>query len=248
MSLAIETETESSVWQPLIAEVERQQCLFEAETGRTVAAYAAQGGRIACGRGCRNCCNLAVQCSFTEALRVAAALPDGEVDGLESHVARLRRHLVGSVDLKTYLRRHRQCIGDCPFLASDGACSVYAARPLACRSLLSTRPADWCAVDFAELHPLEKQAYLSSLDPDVVAWPTHYLAAARDLGQELETAALRRMRETFGFALSGSLPLLVWLEKNCRLSEVVARGQVATLALLEKEGLALPFLLHLDPP
>jgi hypothetical protein len=233
------------MWLSLKAEIRQQQALFDEKAGVAAEDFTAGGGRITCGRGCRNCCNLAVQCTFTEALQVAEALSDGHAATLGGHVARLLKHLGEVSDLKSYLRLHRQTIGYCPFLEADGACGVYAARPFACRSLLSTRPADWCAVDFAELHPLEKQAYLSSLDPAVVAWPTHYLATPRDLAQEMEAAAAWRMLDTFGFTLSGNLPFLVWLEKEYRLSAVAAQGHAATLALLEKEGLNLPFLVSL---
>jgi hypothetical protein len=231
--------------QSLIDEVRQQQALFDEKARASTEDFTAGGGRIYCGRGCRNCCNLAVQCTFTEALPVAEALSDEQAATLRGHVGRLRQHLQKAADLKSYLRLHRQTIGYCPFLEADGACGVYAARPFACRSLLSTRPADWCAVDFADLHPLEKQAYLSSLDPAVVAWPTHYLAAPRDLAQEMEATAAWQMLDTFGFTLSGNLPFLVWLETEYQLSAVAARGHAATLALLEKEGLNLAFLVSL---
>jgi Fe-S-cluster containining protein len=233
------------MWQSLIDEVRQQQALFDEKARASTEDFTAGGGRIYCGRGCRNCCNLAVQCTFTEALAVAEALSDEHAAFLRRHIAHLRQHIREAADLKSYLRLHRQTIGTCPFLEADGACGVYAARPFACRSLLSTRPADWCAVDFAELHPLEKQAYLSSLDPAVVAWPTHYLAAPRDLAQEMEAAAAWQMLDTFGFTLSGNLPFLVWLETEYQLSAVAARGHAATLALLEKEGLNLAFLVSL---
>lgn len=233
------------MWHSLIDGVRQQHALFDEKAGAAAEGFKAGGGRIYCGRGCRNCCNLAVQCTFTEALPVAEALSDEHAAALRGHVGRLRQHLKEAADLKSYLHLHRQTIGYCPFLEADGACGVYTVRPFACRSLLSTRPAEWCAVDFAELHPLEKQAYLSSLDPAVVAWPTHYLAAPRDLAQEVEAAAAWRMFDTFGFTLSGNLPFLVWLEKEYRLSAVAAQGHAATLALLEKEGLNLPFLVSL---
>lgn len=233
------------MWQSLDYWIRQQLALFDEKAGASAETFAAGRGRIYCGRGCRNCCNLAVQCTFTEALPVAEALSDEQAATLGGHVARLRQHLAEVSDLKSYLRLHRQAIGCCPFLGADGACGIYAVRPFACRALLSTRPADWCAVDFAELHPLEKQAYLSSLDPAVVAWPTHYLAAPRDLAQEMEAAAAWRMFDTFGFTLSGNLPFLVWLEKEYRLSAVAAQGHAATLALLEEEGLSLPFLVSL---
>jgi len=236
------------MWQSLLDKIRTQQAVFDAETGAAAEKLRTAGGRIHCDRGCRNCCNLAVQCTFPEALAVAGML-DKEYDSyLNRHVERLRQHMGKVSDLKSYLRLHRRTIGFCPFLAADGACSVYAARPFACRSLLSTRPADWCAVDFADLHPLEKQAYLSSLDPAVVAWPTHYLAAPRDLAREREAAAAWEMRDAFGFTLGGNLPVLVWAERQHRLSEAVASGLPETVALLEETGLNNPFLFTLQTP
>jgi hypothetical protein len=236
------------MWQALKDEVRRQQALFDEKIRALVDAGTAGGGRLYCGRGCRNCCTLAVQCTYTEALLVADTVGEELTAALSEHISRLRRHLKEAVDFKSYLRLHRQKIGFCPFVEADGACGAYTVRPFACRSLLSTRPADWCAVDFAELHPLEKQAYLSSLDPAVVAWPTHYLAAPSDLGQELESAAFWRMHDTFGFSLDGNLPFLVWLERKYRLSEVAEKGLAAVLALLEKERLNLPFLININQP
>jgi hypothetical protein len=84
--------------------------------------------------------------------------------------------------------------------------------------LLSTRPAAWCTVDFSELSPWDKQAFESSLDRQVVAWPTHYVAATQQLGRALEETLLASMRRDKGWALSGNFPLMVWLERSCRLN------------------------------
>jgi len=234
------------MWHSLKTEIERLYGLFDAKSNAAVDAYTAGGGRIYCEKGCRGCCNLAVRCTFGEALLVGEALPASFDAALEDYVERWRRHLDAAGDLKTFLRLHRRVVGFCPFLDAEGACAVYAARPFACRSLLSSRPAEWCAVDFSELHPLEKQAYLSSLDPGVVAWPTHHLAAPRDLAQELEAETAWRIRETFGFNLSGDLPCLVWLERRHRLSSEAEAGGEAVSALLARTGLDLPFLVQLD--
>ena len=135
------------MWSSLKAVIRQQYTLFDEKAGASAENFTAEGGRTTCGRGCRNCCNLAVECTFTEALPVA--------------------------------------------------------------------------------------------------WPTHYLAAPRDLAQEMEAAAAWRMLDTFGFTLSDNLPFLVWLEKEYRLSAVAAQGHASTLALFEKEGLNLPFLVSL---
>jgi Fe-S-cluster containining protein len=234
------------MWQSLKDGVRQQQALFDEKVRAATEDFTAGGGRIYCRRGCRNCCTMAVHCNFTEALTAADALNSEHAAALRRHVARLRQHLEGVSSLKEYLRLHRQKIGGCPFLDAEGACGIYPARPFACRSLLSTRPADWCAVDFAELHPAEKQAFLSSLDPALVAWPTHYLASPREFARTMEAEAARGMLDNFGWALSGNLTFLVWMEHEYQLSAVAAREPESALALLEEEGLNLPFLVDLQ--
>ena len=83
----------------------------------------------------------------------------------------------------------------------------------------------------------------AGLDRSVVDFPTHYLAAPREIGRQLESEALLEMAQAFGFSLSGNLPYLVWLEKNYRLSEKIGEGKEATGALLESAGLDLPFVI-----
>jgi Fe-S-cluster containining protein len=236
------------MWQALQDEVRRQQAAFDGELRRWLDGYAAAGGRIWCARGCRGCCSLAVNCTLTEALLVAEALGERHAAALEAHVGRIRAHLGAVPDLKAWLRLHRQQVGFCPLLEENGACGVYAARPFACRALLSTRNAGWCAADFAALHPLERQAFLSSLDCSVVAFPTHYVAAAGELGRQMEEEATGRMAARFGFAVTGNLPVLVWLERKHRLSEAVGRGEEAAAALLERTGMNHPLLVALDGP
>ncbi|NIQ11621.1 MAG: YkgJ family cysteine cluster protein, partial [Gammaproteobacteria bacterium] len=129
--------------------------------------------------------------------------------------------------LKDYLRRHRSEIGPCPFLDSQDFCSIYSSRPLSCRALLSTRPAEWCRIDFSELDHWDKQAFESSLDRKVVAWPSHYVAATQDYAREMETQLMVEMQQQQGWALSGNFAVMTWLEVNCQLNEAnLTREQV----------------------
>ena len=207
--------------------------------------YLAQGGRIHCARGCANCCNLAVETTLPEAMRIASLLKVGQIEDLQSYIDRLLPALSQITDLKSYLRLHRQKIGPCPFLTEEGACGIYADRPLACRALLSTRNSDWCAVDFADLHPLEKEAFMSSLDREVVAFPTHYAAVPQQLATELEGELNHAMQESFGCRVSGNLPLLVWLELNHNLSTQLTESIQATRERLSSLRLDLPFIIRL---
>jgi Fe-S-cluster containining protein len=200
------------------------------------------GSLIYCGRGCSNCCTLNVATTFAEAQRLANHLDTGQRHRIAARVTELLELLPQTPDLKSFLRAHRDRPTPCPLLDADGACSVYAQRPLACRALLSTRDRAWCATDFATLHPLERQAFISSLDPAVVAFPTHYARVPREIGETAEDTLLAGMHERFGFALSGNLCVLLLAETEHCLSDILPRGREATALHLAAAKLDHPFL------
>lgn len=207
----------------------------------------AAGKRIYCAAGCSNCCTLFVQSTLVEALIVAEELDANQAYKLQDYVLRQRESLAGVNDFLTILRKQRQEIGPCPFLDNAGCCSIYAQRPLACRALLSTKPAEWCSVDFSTLDPLEKRLYLESLEREVVAFPVHYVADTQSAAQHAEARILAQMEAQLGAAISGNFPLLVYLTYTCNLAaqsnEVVARWpqQVQSSAFFH------PLLLNLPP-
>ncbi len=233
------------MWQGLKDKVRREHTLFDDEVRGWIGGYTRSGGNIFCGKGCRECCNLTVNCTFTEALCVAENLSESQAARAREHADLLRRHIHQATDLKTYLRLHRQQIGFCPFLEEDGSCGVYGERPFSCRSLLATKESR-CGADFSSLSGEEKRAFIESLDPAVVAFPMHYVAASQERGQELEYHAVRRMKERLGFSLYGNLPFLVFLEGHLRLSTVMLDGYEATAMALERTGLLLPYLVTFD--
>jgi len=232
------------VWHELIKEMQQQQAFIDLLARGWATEYAAAGGRIHCARGCRGCCSLAVNCTFTEAVAIAGALTGEQAERVRDHVARLRAGIDGVTELKEYLLRHRRLVGFCPFLAEDGACGIYSLRPLACRALLSTKESRWCSADFSGLSAGEKGAFLASLDRSVVAFPMHYVAAMQEAGEELEAAASRRMAERCGFSLYGSMPVLVHLAEDHGLAAACPAGYDAVARLLEATSLNHPLLLH----
>lgn len=181
--------------------------------------YRATEKTIYCREHCSGCCHLAVHATYPEAVAIAEGLTGAQSKKLADYIERLKVALTELTDLKSYLKRHRQELGPCPFLDGHGACSIYPTRPLSCRALLSTRPAVWCTVDFSKLDRWDKQAYESSLDRQVVAWPTHFVAATQDFGRELENTLLELMRKEKGWSLSGNFAVMVWLEKNNQMSK-----------------------------
>ncbi|AMV72468.1 YkgJ family cysteine cluster protein [Desulfuromonas carbonis] len=215
---------------------------FDRDLAQLLDALRKQGTPIHCTAGCSGCCTLNVHTTLPEAAAVATSLAGPQWARVDGYLSRLREVLAETPSFKEFLRRHRSQAGPCPFLADDGHCTIYPRRPLACRALISTRDRDWCTVDFSTLHPGERQAFMSSLDPALVAVPTHYLAApqdlARDLEEEIEAEALNRS----GYSLSGNLPLLVHLCRQAQRSGVLPPERSLLQKLLAASGLAHPFL------
>jgi hypothetical protein len=97
--------------------------------------------RPACTRGCFHCCHGRVEATAPEVFLLARFLrerPDGERD------ARLAR-TADSLEGMDRDARHRAQV-PCALLSRDGACSVYEARPHACRRAHSTDAAICAAV------------------------------------------------------------------------------------------------------
>lgn len=193
--------------------------------------YRESGKPLYCREGCSGCCHLAVHATFPEAVAVAAELSAWQTTELNAYVERIKKAHKDWGDLKSYLKEHKNKLGPCPFLNQQSCCSIYPLRPLACRALLSTRPAVWCTVDFSELDNWDKQAYENGLDRQIVAWPTHFVAATQDFGQKLENSQLEAMTHEKGWSLSGNFAIMVWLEKNCHLSQVTNRDEFLELMI-----------------
>jgi hypothetical protein len=107
-----------------------------------IAGFAADLDAAQCRAGCAHCCHFNVDVTMLEVLRIDAAMSVGAVANRRAEIAGTAPRIAGLT------RAARRRLGiSCPLLI-DGACSAYAARPLACRSLLSLGAAA-CAADFA---------------------------------------------------------------------------------------------------
>ena len=235
------------VWQQLLAELAETRQRFDRQIERLCGQLEIDQVNLYCQKGCANCCTLAVNCSFPEALALARSLDDPQQQALKAKIPQLQLLSRRANDFKEFLRAFRDQLGGCPFLAAaDGSCGIYPQRPFSCRALISTRNSSWCGVDFSSLHPQEKTAFISSLDPQLVAFPSHYLSETQELGLEFESQTRVAMRDSFGFSLTGNLLYLVWLELEHQLSEVIPGGANLTRKFLEEKQLDLPFLLQLQ--
>jgi len=234
-------------WQQLLAELTAARQPFDRQLEWLCGSIKNNRVSLYCQKGCANCCTLAVNCSFPEALAIAQSLNGAQQRALKAKIPQLQQLSRQADNLKEFFRAFRAQLGGCPFLAgADGSCTIYPQRPFSCRALISTRNSSWCGVDFSSLHPQEKTAFISSLDPELVAFPSHYLAATQELGLKSESLARVAMRDAFGFSLTGNLLYLIWLELEHKLSEVISNGAAVTRSFLEERQLDLPFLLQLQ--
>jgi Fe-S-cluster containining protein len=208
--------------------------------------YEQSGGTVFCGKGCCSCCTLAVNCTYGEALLVNRCIDQNQKAAVDRIAETIIHCASAATSLKDWLGQYRQKVGNCPFLDSTGACGVYPARPLSCRSLLSTAVPKWCNTDFSTLDQQEKQQYMDRLDRTVVSFPTHYVATLLDMGKELELVASKRMKALYGFAVSGNLPYLVWLEQHHNLQAVFKSGLKHSLEYLSVRKLLQPFLISFE--
>lgn len=224
-------------------------CQRQAEFDKAIAAWRDEAGvRLWCGPGCGNCCSLTVNCTLAEAMAITAGLNDTQWQKLEATVARIMAHAGRSDDARTFLTGYKQAVGPCPFLDEGSNCTIYPARPLACRALLATRPPDWCGVNLADLPIFERDAFLGSLDRSVVTFPTHYAAHPQELAADFERGLTFAMIRQSGFGVTGNLPLLVWLAGDKGFAAALTNGPTTFLQFLSGHQVDRPFLVQIELP
>lgn len=231
-----------------LAELVRQR---QAELDQQIGAWRQGAGAsvpLRCGPGCGNCCTLTVNATLPEALAIAGRLDAGQQRQLTATTTRIVAHARSCADAREFLAGYRQAAGPCPFLDAQANCSVYEHRPLACRALLATRPADWCGVNLATLPVFERDAFLAGLDRKVVAFPTHYAAQPRELAADIELGLIIAMLRFIGFGVTGNLPLLVWLCGEEGFDQALAGGAAAFQQFLDERGADRTFLVQIDRP
>ncbi len=203
-----------------------------------------QGRNLYCRSGCGNCCTLAVNCSYPEAMILAANLSGEQRARINERLPVLMQLCTTAANLKEFLHSYRRQGGGCPLLDEQQCCSCYSERPLSCRALLSTRPEAWCGVDFSTLHPHEKQAFLSSLDKNLVAYPSHYLARPLELAATLEKSLDDKFANEYGVKISGNLIWLLGLELNSQVGERLALQEEGMIDWLLAQQERYPYLLQ----
>jgi Fe-S-cluster containining protein len=122
------------------AEVLRHQKAREYEQA-TRAKVAAEFGRIACQKGCHNCCYYPIAVSPLEGITIYRWLH------AEGHWKRAFKAKLQETHEKVWgLAASVWLLGmfPCALLKEDGTCIAYDVRPFACRTTLSVGPAEDC--------------------------------------------------------------------------------------------------------
>jgi Fe-S-cluster containining protein len=149
---------------PITAIVPAMRRLGE-EAERLEERRAAEAGRsISCRIGCAACCRMLVPLSPPEAFALkdyVASLPEDRRHDIAQRLTETKNHLEehgllnqlsavaegatthSDEEFEPLNRAYYALRMPCPFLEQE-MCSIYEARPAACRELLVTSPAEWC--------------------------------------------------------------------------------------------------------
>ncbi len=142
---------------------------------------------LECGAGCDHCCHLAVGVTAPEALVVHAYLQQNRS---EEELNALRLELSERSEAIRGLSTAERFSPDqpCPLL-KDGSCSVYPARPFACRGMNSVDRAD-CESRLRD--PVRREAFLRTGQGGRVLLAP--LVAAQAIGVGMQLALFERFR------------------------------------------------------
>lgn len=160
-----------------------------------------QNTKVACHKGCHWCCHQSVYANSYElhylSERIKAVIPKERIKRW-AEAAEAKYVQTSKMD-EVQLSTHKY---PCAFL-ENGACSIYAVRPMACRIYLSTR-LDTCLEFFR--HPENKDNYPALLDLPLKAgrmMNEGFMAALKEHG--IDTAEFR-LEEGLRIVLKNDMP------------------------------------------
>lgn len=130
--------------------------------------YMLEAPASACKAGCGWCCHQQVGVSAPEAIRIAVhlrALPEADAKALTTRVADVAQRTAGM----TTAQRAASKLA-CPFLGADGACTIYAVRPLRCRGLHSI-DVEFCIACHDDIDSMRRKLEAGELKPVYLETP-----------------------------------------------------------------------------
>jgi Fe-S-cluster containining protein len=118
-------------------------------------AVAPSGGLAACRKGCSHCCHISVDIGESEARAIQ------KTTGRRLNA---RAGLSGEQAEQRISERQQRALGmACPFLGKAGACSIYEARPFACRAQVNMDEDELlCRLTTAEDGDMPRVPYLNT--------------------------------------------------------------------------------------
>jgi Fe-S-cluster containining protein len=212
---------------PVTAPVQRAYDRYGRQADKWQAGYRARGGKIFCGAGCYQCCNMPIRVSLAEAIITARAIDAAQARAVETHARAALQNARTAKDDAQYVQRHRQEVGFCPLLDREtGACTQYEARPTRCRDTFSAFPAHYCAEGTWEaMSNREQREYRR----EVARTPGtdgewHFIAPLEHLSEPVWVAASKSMRAAWGLEVWGDFWLLTTLAADPAFMARVERG------------------------
>ncbi len=137
--------------------------------------YLLEAPATACKAGCGWCCHQQVGISAPEAARIAVHLADLPAEQAAPLKDKIRATAKATAGMGTRARARSKL--PCPFLGDDGACSIYAVRPLRCRSLHSIDAA-FCAACFDDIDAMSAKLAAGELKPVYLETPERIFDSA----------------------------------------------------------------------
>ncbi|MGE5515513.1 MAG: YkgJ family cysteine cluster protein [Bacteroidota bacterium] len=166
--------------------------------------YVLEAPASACKAGCGWCCHQQVGVSAPEAIRIAAhmrALPEAEAAAMTARVTDTARRTAG---MSTHQRATSKVA--CAFLGADGACMIYAVRPLRCRGLHSI-DVDFCIACHEDLDGMRRKLEAGELKPVYLDTPERIYDSA--LGGVLKALSKAAPKAVVSLELTAAVAALL---------------------------------------
>lgn len=213
----------------LVADAHRTQ---DAQTRR----YLERTGlRVSCRAGCAFCCHALVVVGLAEAQYLREQLEADVLERLESEGAIRLRRIRREKHRADFPARYFAEANPCPLLTPEATCSAYAARPLACRGVLTDLEARYCAPGaIPRLKGAELAHYRRQLRP--YHGPEHYLEQPWQSSERLAQNLWEREQALRGFTVVGELASLLYLLGQEKFQSALAQGKKAVQDYLRGLG------------
>ncbi|MDX2005629.1 MAG: YkgJ family cysteine cluster protein [Meiothermus sp.] len=165
---------------------------------------------LSCRKGCFSCCLALVVVGLAEAEYLRERLEPEVLKRVEQAGQKRLKRIAREKHRPDFATRYFLEANRCPVLAEDGSCSAHAARPLACRGVLTDLEARYCAPGAVPgLKGKDKSAYQGRLTAQ--HGPEHYLKAPWQSSERQAQRLWELERRQRGFTVIGELAGLIYL-------------------------------------